>query len=189
LVISLPGVSDPLQKLYIDLKSVPRHRLLIALPAFLVSFIALISRQPVHLELIEDPPDARAAYVDIMIALEIDHDLPGAKVVGLPQIDDFGQYLRTGSPWAVDRSPRAIQKAGLSASGILFLPLVEGASADTKISAGFRDVMGYFLIMPENSQAPLLIPEGVILCHVAPPSSNGSSLSKRASGVNRVCQF
>jgi len=36
------------------------------------------------MEHVQDSPDPRAADLDIVITLEIDHDLPGANVVVLP---------------------------------------------------------------------------------------------------------
>jgi len=54
-----------------------------------VSLISLVDWQPTHLELIGNPPGAGAAVVDIVISFEIGHDFPGAKMVGLSQIDDL----------------------------------------------------------------------------------------------------
>jgi hypothetical protein len=49
--------------------------------------------------------------------------------------------------------------------------------------------VGHLLEVPENSQTPFLVPQGVVLYHKAPPSLNALSLSNRALGVNHVCQF
>lgn len=89
LVIKFPVLRDSLQELDINLDPMPGHGLLVSLPTFQVSLISLIDRKPAHLQLVEDPPDAGAADVDIMIAFKINHDFPGPKMVGLPQIDDL----------------------------------------------------------------------------------------------------
>ena len=63
-----------------------------------MSFIALVDRKPAHLKLFEDTPDAGTADMDIVIAFEIDHDFPGSKMIGLPQIDDFREYFGIRGP-------------------------------------------------------------------------------------------
>jgi hypothetical protein len=80
----------------------PGHWLLVSLPTLLVPFIALVDRKPAHLKLVEDTPDAGAADMDIVIAFEIDHDLPGSKMIGLPQIDDLRQYFGIRGPGTME---------------------------------------------------------------------------------------
>jgi hypothetical protein len=50
----------------------------------------------------EDTPDAGAADMDIVIAFEIDHNLPMSKMVDLPQIDDFCQYFGIRGPGTME---------------------------------------------------------------------------------------
>jgi len=57
LVVPLSGILDPLEELNVNLKPMPGHGLFVAFPALLVPLVALIIRKPIHMELIEDPPD------------------------------------------------------------------------------------------------------------------------------------
>jgi hypothetical protein len=59
-------------------------------------------------QLVEDPPDARAADMDIMVAFKIDHDFPGPKMICLPQIYDFDENLGLSCPGAMDGPARTI---------------------------------------------------------------------------------
>jgi len=152
-------------------------------------FIPLIGGQSIHLKLLQDPPDARAADMDIMVTLEIDHDLPGSKMVCLPEIDYFGYDIRLGYSRAVLRSPGTVKEPFLPVFLISFQPPIVGGPADPKVSTGFRDIMGHFLEVTDDAQPPSLVPQRIVVNHKASPSLNAISLSKRALGVNNVCQF
>jgi hypothetical protein len=46
--------------------------------------------------------------MDIMIAFEIDHDLPRSKMVVLPQVDDFRKYVSIRCPGTMERPTRSV---------------------------------------------------------------------------------
>jgi hypothetical protein len=41
----------------------------------------------------EDPPDARRAELDVVIALEVHRDLVRPEVIGLAEVDDLADHL------------------------------------------------------------------------------------------------
>jgi hypothetical protein len=89
--------------------------------------------------------------VDIVITFEINHDLPGTKMVSLPQIDDFPQYFRIGRSGTMNRPTRTIYEAFFSKLEISALPFVEGIPTDSIVLTGLGNVMGYLLEVPEDS--------------------------------------
>jgi hypothetical protein len=68
----------------------------------------LVDRKHVHLELFEDSPNSRLADMDIMVAFQINHDLPGPKMITLSQVDDLSENFRLSCPGAANRPARAV---------------------------------------------------------------------------------
>ena len=93
LVVLAFGAAGGRHELHVDLDSMPRLGLLVALPALLVALVALRRRQAAHIEALEDPPDPRRAHLDLVVALEIHRDLVGSEVVVLAQVDDLADDL------------------------------------------------------------------------------------------------
>jgi hypothetical protein len=88
LASALPAAATGLRgewfdELHVDLHPVPGELLLVALPASIVGLVLLRGRQPVHLEPLEDPPDAGAGDVDVVVSLEVHRDLARPEVVVL----------------------------------------------------------------------------------------------------------
>jgi hypothetical protein len=94
--------TDGLDELHVDLDPLARELFLVALVAVLVTLVALGGREPRHPELVEDPPDARGADRDVVIALEVHGDLVGAEVIVAPQVDDSMDHLGFGRVRAVE---------------------------------------------------------------------------------------
>src|SRR5689334_2383951 len=68
---------------------------LVALPAVLVTLVALRAGQTIQAEPLQDPPDAGRADLDLVVPLEVHRDLVRSEVVVLAQMqiedlpDDF----------------------------------------------------------------------------------------------------
>ena len=105
------------------------------------------------------------------------------------RLDELSQDFGFRSPGAIAWPVRAVYKAVFSVLDISSLPFIKSHPTNSELPTGFRDIMGYFLEVPEDAEPPFLIPEGIVVCHKASPSLNALSLSKRALGVNLVCQF
>ena len=78
-VLLAPRAADGLDELHVDLDPLARELLLVALVALLVALVALRGRESRHPELVEDPPDARRADPDVVVALEVHGDLVRAR--------------------------------------------------------------------------------------------------------------
>jgi hypothetical protein len=94
--VLLAAAADGLDELHVDLDSVSGERLLVALPAGLVTLVALRARQAVHLEALEDPPDTGVADLDVVVAVQVHGDLQWPEVVVLAQVDDLADHFRLG---------------------------------------------------------------------------------------------
>jgi hypothetical protein len=70
--------------------------LLVSFPALVVPLVPLRGREPVHVQALEDPPDAGDADVHVVVALEVHGDLGRPEVVVLPQVDDLADHLGSG---------------------------------------------------------------------------------------------
>ena len=135
----------------------PGQLLLVTLPAPVVGLVLLRGRQSVHLQPLEDPPDAGIGDGDLVVPLQIHRDLAGSEVVVLPQVDDLPDHLGVGGIRAGPGSPGAalepVDTLGVEAS----LPGVEQRTADAVVAAGRGDVPGDLLGMAEDRQpVPLL---------------------------------
>jgi hypothetical protein len=98
LVELLTRAKQRLDELHVDLDPVARQGLLVALPAILVPLVALRTRQPVHVEALEDVPDSGRADRDDAIALQVHRDPQGPEVAVLAQGDDLSDHLYLRGP-------------------------------------------------------------------------------------------
>src|SRR5207237_10614167 len=105
-----------------------RLLLLVALPAFSVTFVTLRCRQAVEVGSLEDPPDAGRAHRDVVIALEIHGDLGRAEVVVLPQVEDLAHHLGLSGVRANQRPMRALAQALGPALLVAAHPATHGVS-------------------------------------------------------------
>jgi hypothetical protein len=128
----------------------PGSGLLIALPALVVSLVALGGGQPVQAQPLEDAPHARGADVDVVVALEVHRDLGRAEVVVLAQVDDLAHDLGAGGVGTdlrpVGAVPEPVQAVGVVAPA----PGVEHLAADAVLAAGQGDVAGDLLSVAQD---------------------------------------
>lgn len=90
-----------------------RLRFFIAAPACRVRSRPLIRRQPRHPVSRHDPMHGGGRDRDLMQALEIGRDAPRAKMVLLPEVQDFADDLGRRGPREAVRHPRPIAQADL----------------------------------------------------------------------------
>jgi hypothetical protein len=106
------------------------QRLLIALPAPVVTLVALGGRQAVQLQPLEDPPHARGAELDVVVALAVHRDPGRPEVIVLAQVEDLAHDLGAGGVGvdlgAVGAVPEPVQAVGVPAA----LPGGEALAAD-----------------------------------------------------------
>ena len=72
------------------------QRFLVAFPSSVMPLVALIGRQPAKLEAVQNAPDAGLGDRDVVIPLEVHHDLVRTEVVVLPQVDDLRDDVAVG---------------------------------------------------------------------------------------------
>src|SRR5262245_33064421 len=143
----------------------PGSGLLIALPAPVVAFVALGGGQPVQLQPLQDPPDARAADLHFVVALEVHRDPGRPEVVVLAQVDDLADHLGAGGVGAevgaMGAVPQPVQAVGVVAA----LPGVEALAGAAVLAAGQGDVAGDLLSVAQDRQASLGHPGQLLLGH------------------------
>ncbi len=108
LVETLPATGNPLEKLHVDLQSMPGLRLFVALPAQPSRPMFLIGREPAQAMLAEEAVDGRAGDRHLMEPSEIIGDPAGTEVILLAQIQDLADDLRRGRARASLRRAWAI---------------------------------------------------------------------------------
>jgi hypothetical protein len=152
LVVALRGhAGNRSHEFQVDLDLVARLGHLVALPTFCVGLVALRAR-PVEPGLLQDPPDPRVRHLDVVIARQVHGDLLGAEVIVLTQVEDPGHDLVTGRRWAVNRTPRALSKAGFTLGDVTLEPAVVTASADAVVAADLLHVVRDLLSVTDHRQ-------------------------------------
>jgi hypothetical protein len=126
--------------------------LLVALPAAVVTDVALGGRQAVHVEPLEDAPDARWRHVDVVVAGQVHRDLVRPEVIVRPQVDDLADDLGVGLAGAVVGPAGPVAQALLAVLLEAGEPLVERGPADAVVAAGRRDVAGHLGRVTEHRQ-------------------------------------
>jgi hypothetical protein len=122
------GPGQPFDELHVELDPMTGQLLLVALPALLVTLVALRCPQPAHVEPLEDPPDGGVTDLDVVIALQVHRDLQRTEVVVLTQVDDLADdlWLRGASmtkAFTLVPRPRATTSA-VSARSTPSLPIL-----------------------------------------------------------------
>ena len=145
---------DRCHELDVDLNLVTRELLLVALPTFVETLVALRCREPAQVEALEDSPHPRLGNRDVVIALEVHGDLARPEVVVLAQIEDLADHLGLGGVRAHLGPFRTRPETFFAELLVALLPVVEGLAGNPVIPAGHRDVPGHFLGMVEDRQAP-----------------------------------
>jgi hypothetical protein len=152
--LGLGGAGQRLDEPDVELDAVAGQGLLIALPAPVMALMPLGRRQPVQLQPLQDPPDAGAADLHLVVALEVHRDPGRPEVVVLAPVDDLADDLGAGGVGAhlgpVGAVPEPVQAVGVVAA----LPAVEALAADALVAASQRDVAGDLLSMAQDRQAP-----------------------------------
>src|SRR5260370_19221985 len=154
LVVLFASSLDWLDELDVDLHGVARLLLLVALPAFGVTFVALRCRQAVQVGWLQDPPDAGGAHRDVVISLQIHGDLGRAKVVMLPQVDDLAHHLGLGGMRANQWPMRALAQALRSQLLVAAQPPVEGVPRDPEVPARHGDIASNLLGVLDDRESP-----------------------------------
>ena len=148
-----------------SLDAVAGQRLLVPFPAPVVALVPLGGREAVELQPLEDPPHARVADLDVVVALEVHGDPGWAEVVVLAQVEDLAHDLGPGGVRAdlgpVGTVPEPIQAIGVIAAP----PGIEALAADAEVAAGQRHVAGDLLSVAQDGEASLGHPGQLLLGH------------------------
>jgi len=129
---------------------VPRLRLLIELPSLGVPRVASVGWQPIHPQVAQDPPYTRIARRDVVVALEVHHDLERAEVIVLAQVDDLADHVVLYGEGAVQWLLRAVPQSVDAEFAIALQPLVEAAAADAVVPTRLGNTPRHLLGMPED---------------------------------------
>ena len=137
--------------------------LLVAFPPPRVTLVALRSRQPVHVEALEDSPYPGRADLDVVVPLEIHRDLHRSEVVMLAQMDDLLDYLGFSDRRAVQRRTGAVLKTFEAFVVVATLPPVEDVAADAVVAARSRHIPADLLRVLQYGQASVGSPPQIFL--------------------------
>ena len=85
-----------------------------------VPFISLIVWKSIHFQSLENTKNTAAGDSYVVVPLQICLNLPRAKVIGLPEIDDLGYYVTPGGPGTVQRTHGKVPQATLPYQGIAY---------------------------------------------------------------------
>nr|WP_260502522.1 hypothetical protein [Rhodococcus aetherivorans] len=154
----LPGLPQWFNEFHIDLQLVAGTLLLVALPPHLGTLVALRSRQPAGVELVQDAPDAGRADREVVVSVQIHGDLLRSEVVLLSQPEDLLDDLRVGLRRLMMRDARAVLEPVEAFLVEPAAPLVVALPADAVVAAGRGDVTAHFLDMTQYRQLVLGAP-------------------------------
>src|SRR4030095_13951469 len=119
---------DPLEKLDVDLQTMPRLRFLVARPAVRVPAVLLVRWQPVHAVPLQNAMHRGAGHRHAVETCEIVGNLarpevvmlPEIEGVVLPEIEDLAHDLGRGAPTGSARRPSPVGQSGVT---VLVIPL------------------------------------------------------------------
>src|ERR1700682_945468 len=154
LVVPLASAGNRGDEFDIDLEAETRLGLLVPLPPLLMTFVPLRAGQSVEAKAPQNPPDAAAADLDVVIALEIHRRSQWPEVVVLPQVDDLADHVLSCRSWAGVWSSGTVAETIHAEFLVAPEPLVEAVPADPVIATGPCDAAADFFGVPDDGEPP-----------------------------------
>src|SRR5262249_62374389 len=173
LIVLLRAASDRSEEFDVDLQLVTRQRLLVPLEAFLTTPVPHVRGEPAYAGALQQPPDARLADRQGVIASQVHADASWAEVIVPAQIEDLLDNVCGRRTGRAQGARGTVLETAIPKLPVPSVPAIVGLAADPEIPAGLRHIVRYLVDVPEPPQTPMN--RAVIPTHGHPPLDSGDS--------------